>query len=503
MTQYVLANRRAGKFNTDAKGRSRAAVASALVQLQGNIQVSADNDPADALARRVVVFDADANHIENIRRTLAPDAILEPVMRRSVQLRVPIEIAPILPEDTAALAATAASTAYSVSITSAGKALSGIDVMFYVRDPGGHVRISTAKTDAQGHAQVNMQPGYIVMFVEPLPYAGAWIMFADAPPSGTAIDCLPIPKPSADGTGWWHDAMGIDGKAANRGAGIKVGVIDTGCGPHPNLAQVHLVGYYYDGQVHPASQARDVAEHGTHTTGIIGAQRAKPTDYQGMAPACDLYHARVFQSEEMGPSQADIVNAVDALSRTNGCDLINMSLGGPGKSEIEEDAIKDAAQRGTLCICSAGNSAGAIMYPAAFPECVSVSAIGKVGWAPAGTFSATNRPKESSMMGLDNYFLASFSCYGSTLSCTGPGVGIVSTVPDRHGVKGAYMEMDGTSMASPAVCGALTVILSNDASYRKLPRDQSRATAARNALAKHCVTIGLDAKYEGRGLPQL
>jgi subtilisin family serine protease len=81
-------------------------------------------------------------------------------------------------------------------------------------------------------------------------------------------------------------------------------------------------------------------------------------------------------------------------------------------------------------------------------------------------------------MGHDNLFLASFSCFGPTLACAGPGVGIVSTVPDRNGFVGAYMEMDGTSMASPAVCGTLTVILSQDAAYKALARDSSSSKRA-------------------------
>src|SRR5262249_13820836 len=160
------------------------------------------------------------------------------------------------------------------------------------------------------------------------------------------------------------------------------------------------------------------------------------------------FHARVFKSEEPGdgPTQADIINAIDSLSRDHQCDLINMSLGGGPSSEAEEDAIRDAAERGTLCICSAGNNNGPINFPAAYPECMAVSAIGKVGWAPAGTFSASNRPKEAARMGQNNLFLAAFSCYGPALACAAPGVGIVSTVPDRNGFTGAYMEMDGTSM---------------------------------------------------------
>ena len=109
--------------------------------------------------------------------------------------------------------------------------------------------------------------------VEPIPYAGYWIMLAEAPPSGSTIDCLPIAKAKSGGEGWWHDAMGVDVSKATRGAGIKVGVIDTGCGPHRNLAHVTLVGAFVDGKVLAPAQATDVAEHGTHTSGIVGARR--------------------------------------------------------------------------------------------------------------------------------------------------------------------------------------------------------------------------------------
>src|SRR5208337_190573 len=197
------------------------------------------------------------------------------------------------------------------------------------------------------------------------------------------------------------------------------------------------------------------------------------------------------------------INAIDSLSRDHQCDLINMSLGGGPQSGAEEDAIRDAAERGTLCVCSAGNSNGAIEYPGAYPECSAVSAIGKVGWAPAGTFSAGNRPREASKMGQDNFFLASFSCFGPTLACAAPGVGIVSTVPDRDGFVGAYMEMDGTSMASPAACGTLAVILSQDTTYKAMPRDVSRSKRATLLLAQHCKPFGLPVKFEGRGLPSV
>jgi subtilisin len=393
-----------------------------------------------------------------------------------------------------------AASTYKVSIRAGGKALQHADVMVYLRDPGGQVQVKTVQTDTKGVVQFPLPAGFSVAFVEPIPYAGFWIMLAEAPPSGSVIDCVTIAKARKDGGSWWHDAMKVDLGNQTRGEGIKVGVIDTGCGPHRNLEHVTLVGAFVDGGVLPAAQARDVAEHGTHTSGIIGARPGKAGDYVGVAPRCELFHARVFKGEgpNDGPTQADLINAIDSLSRDHQCDLINMSLGGGPRSDAEEDAIRDAAERGTLCICSAGNEAGAIDFPAAYSECSAVSAIGKVGLAPVGTFSANNRPHDASRMGQDNFFLASFSCFGAALACAAPGVGIVSTVPDRTGFTGAYMEMDGTSMASPAACGTLAVILSQDSQYRALPRDISRSRRAAFLLAQHCRAIGLPVKFEGR-----
>jgi subtilisin len=500
MPRYVLLNRRAGKFTPAAKAASRATVATTL-GLLGKPKIVADHDPQDPLARRVVVFDADAAHVASLRASLPPDAILEPAVQRSLHRRhTPMRLRRAF----ALQKAGAGAAGYAITVTGSGKPLGDIDVMFYVRDPGGQTRVATAHTDAQGRAALHIPTGHQLAFVEPIPYATFWIMLAEAPASGTSVACLPVAKAGSSGAGWWHDAMNVDTTVKERGAGIKVGVIDTGCGPHPNLQHVTLVGTFVDGGFQ-TSGATDVAEHGTHTTGLIGARPTNSGDYAGMAPGCELFHARVFKGEgaEDGPTQADLINAIDALSRDNSCDLINMSLGGGPPSQAEEDAIRDAAERGTLCVCSAGNESGPIDYPGAYPECAAVSAIGKLGWAPSGTFSADNMPDDPNLMGLENLFLASFSCFGPTLACTAPGVGIVSTVPDRGTSTGLYMEMDGTSMASPIACGTLAVILSQDATYPSLPRDISRTKAALLLLAKHCEPIGLATQYEGRGLPRV
>jgi subtilisin len=506
MARFVLVNRRAGLFTDTTKEASRAAVANAVAAFGSRAKVLADKDPADPLARRVVVFEADPAQAAQIRANAGPHAIVEPLVYRHLHRIHPAFLRGAAPLDLHALRRNGHS--FNITVTGGREPLGGAQVMLYLADAFRNITTTMVEADADGRVRVSVPRGRRIIAVEPIPYAGYWITVADGPASGATVDCLPIPPAGADGAGWWHQAMGVDTTAAGRGSGINVGVIDTGCGPHPNLAHVNLVGAFTDGGADPGAAATaDVVEHGTHTSGIIGARPTTAGDYAGMAPDCTLFHARVFKSEEDGPTNADLINAIDALSRDHQCDLINMSLGGGAPTQGEEDAIRDALERGTLCLCSAGNEAGPIDYPGAYPECAAVSAIGVLGWAPPGSFSAGNKPQEPDKIGSDNLFLAAFSCFadgpGQGLACCAPGVGIVSTVPDKNGARGLYMEMDGTSMASPAACGALAVILGQDNNYKGLPRDRTRSNAARMALAQHCRSIGLDLRYEGRGLPRV
>ena len=77
MARYVMANRRSGKFLDVEKRASRATVAAGLNQLSAHVNVIADRDPADDLARRVVVFEADPEEIAAKAAALPTDCIVE------------------------------------------------------------------------------------------------------------------------------------------------------------------------------------------------------------------------------------------------------------------------------------------------------------------------------------------------------------------------------------------------------------------------------------------
>lgn len=498
MARYVIANRRAGKFREGEKLASREAVETTLMSMSASLDIIQDFNPPDPLARRVLVVEADAKEVQ--QRKLNPDVLMEPEILHFPEIIGPRDF----PANTASVAmpavAAAAITALSVTVRGSGAPQAGAKVLLFLRgarDPLEKV------SDASGKAKYSFSSQLSASALVVEPAGGFWTMLVRGPSPDSVVDCIPLP---ANGPlEWWHRMAGIAAFDAALGTGIKVGVIDTGVGPHVNLAHVVRVGAFIGGEVQPGDAAADVDMHGSHVCGIIGARPSRPGDYAGIAPGVDLFCARVFPPGG-GANQGDIANAIDELSRNRGVDLINMSLGAArsaGPSQIEQDAIRDALERGTLCVCAAGNDNTAVGFPAAFPEAAAISALGLLGWGPPGTLASTRLPQDPARFGSDNLYLANFSCFGSEVAAGAPGVGIVSTVPERFGLAGPYAAMDGTSMASPLACGTLAAILALSPDYQALPRDQSRAEMARGMLRDKGRDIGMNADFQGAGVPTL
>jgi len=177
--------------------------------------------------------------------------------------------------------------------------------------------------------------------------------------------------------------------------------------------------------------------------------------------------------------------------------LINFSFGADTRSDIVLDAVRFAADNGVLCVCAAGNSGGHVMWPARSSEVVAVGALGQVGSYPIDSLAASQINATGRAPG--DLVVANFSCYGAGLNCCAPGVGIISTVPDGD----FWLPWDGTSMASPAVCGLLATILSGDAKYQNMPRNRARRDAARDILQRKCHLTGLPVDKAGWGMPVL
>ena len=228
------------------------------------------------------------------------------------------------------------------------------------------------------------------------------------------------------------------------GRGLTVGIVDTGVGDHPDLA---VAGGANTVQGEKDGDWRDNGTgHGTHVAAIVAGRGIAARGVRGLAPGVRLRSYRVFGKGAGGASNYAILKALDRAV-AEGCDLVNMSLGGPVQDEATRSAILDARAQSTLVICAAGNDGrGPVAYPGAEQLALAVSAMGRKGTFPA---DSTHAAGILAPYGKDRAnFIAAFSNVGAEIDLTAPGVAVVSAVP------GGYAAWDGTSMACPAVTGA-------------------------------------------------
>jgi subtilisin len=278
----------------------------------------------------------------------------------------------------------------------------------------------------------------------------------------------------------------------NSGKGVTVGVIDSGVATnHPDL-MVQGGQNTVTGERPQDFGDNGTEGHGTHVAGIIAARGTAPNGIRGVAPGATLRSYRVFGQGGDNASNYAIAKSIDA-GVADKCDLLNMSLGGGDPDPVTTEAIAAAYRAGVVIFAANGNDdRKPVSFPAANDMCQAVSAIGR-----KGTFPGRTEPEDSiaAPYGKDKKnFVASFSNVGSDTDLTGPGVGVISTVPAGYGV------MSGTSMATPAETGAAARLLAAKLAILAMPRDQHRTAAMIAAIAHACKLLGLGASFEGKGI---
>lgn len=499
MARFVMANRRAGKFSESDKVSARASVGMALSAMADGVNVDRDFEPEDVTSRRIVVFEADPAEVAAVSKSASPDVIIEPEILHWTSSYVPLQFQLGQSNPLASPFPTGSGNTLRISVTGAGSPLPHAEVTVAFRAFGVLTTTETKTTNASGRVTFTFSSIWTPQTAVVVPAGDFWTMVQFGPNGTVNVECPSLPQ---DGPiEWWHETMGIDRFRATRGRGIRVGVCDTGVGPNDNLDHVTDIGAFINNS-HLPGQGEDVDAHGSHVCGIIGARPSESREYGGVSPGANLFSARVFGGPNSGAGNADIANAIDELSRNHQVDLINLSLGAAQGSAVIQDAIQDALERGSLCICAAGNSNGKVEFPGAFDQSVAVAALGLLGWGPAGSMASLRVPSTRDRMADDNLYHANFSCFGDEITCAAPGVGYISTVPARH-ARRPYAAFDGTSMASPAACGLTAALLSQSSDYRGLPRDLTRSGLARRILTRSCRDIGLASKYQGSGVPHI
>ncbi|MDB2399923.1 S8 family serine peptidase [Porticoccaceae bacterium] len=181
--------------------------------------------------------------------------------------------------------------------------------------------------------------------------------------------------------------------------------------------------------------------HGTHVAGIIASTGANGVGGVGVAYNSKIMAIKAGQYSGV-LTTADIAEGI-YYAVDNGADVINMSFGGYGRSQVEQDALAIAFSKAVL-IAAAGNDGipnqpcpiiGAPLYPAAHP------------WV-LGVMSRNENPnaKGDYLSGFSNRDCVPNN--GMEYELMAPGAAIWSTLPD-----GSYSAWSGTSMAAPVVAG--------------------------------------------------
>lgn len=224
-------------------------------------------------------------------------------------------------------------------------------------------------------------------------------------------------------------------RKVSRGAGTTIAVLDTGAQlDHPDL-QANFQGVarydFVDDDADPSERwvgldsdgngvADELSGHGTHVAGIV----------ESVAPDAKIMPLRVLDTEGYG--NVFVIAEAISFARRNGADVINMSFGTAGRSDLLQDVIRQASDAGAVVVAAAGNdSADVPHYPAADDGVIAATSVDRFG-------------KKSV-----------FANYGPWVDVAAPGNGIQSTFPVSTE---AYWS--GTSMAAPFVAGQAALIRS-------------------------------------------
>jgi len=254
------------------------------------------------------------------------------------------------------------------------------------------------------------------------------------------------------------DAAGV-GAAAGWPAkgGAPVGVVDSGIDASHEDLQGRVAGCATasGGKVTEGACADDNG-HGTHVAGTIGAAADNGAGIAGIASSSPLLICKALGGPEGAGSTADVAACI-GWAHAAGAKVISMSLGGPASRTLAA-AVTAAWARGgrsgSLLVAAAGNDGdGTLEYPAALADVISVAATDDDGAA------------------------ADFSNANADVELAAPGVDILS---DREG--GGYVEMSGTSMATPHVAGVAALVATAAPGTAKALRSRLDATA-RDLLA--------------------
>lgn len=241
---------------------------------------------------------------------------------------------------------------------------------------------------------------------------------------------------------WGMSKIGMD-TAWNYscGTGATIAIVDTGITAEDyqgykalsDLKDLHFVpGYNF---ITPSMPPVDDQGHGSHCAGTAAGATNNAHGVAGVAHCARIMPVKVLASNGSG-SMSGVAEGI-RWAADHGANIISLSLGSSGNSDIVAKAVAYAHDKGVFLSCAAGNSGGSVGFPAANKGCIAVSATDQ------------------------NDNLATFSSRGKEVAIGAPGVAILQqTISEGGKGVGSFEKFNGTSMATPAVSGAAALLYS-------------------------------------------
>lgn len=227
-----------------------------------------------------------------------------------------------------------------------------------------------------------------------------------------------------------------------------VAVIDTGILPgHPDLAGNIIPGYDFIDDDNDPTDTNKEFSHGTHVAGIIGAMTNNQQGIAGINWQVSIMPIRVIGKEGTGDYSALIAGIYWAVD--NGANVINLSLAGSMDTIALREAIQYAVQHQVTVVAAAGNNGSSpILYPARYPEVISVGAVGPT--RERAYYSNYGPELDLVAPGGDSSILT--EKYNTILSTAG--------YMDNNTAVYQYTWAQGTSMAAPHVSASVALLYS-------------------------------------------
>ena len=233
-----------------------------------------------------------------------------------------------------------------------------------------------------------------------------------------------------------HIGSGPAHNSGQQGAGVKVAILDTGVNrTHVDLDANYNASCSYD-FVNADSDPTDDHGHGSHVSGIAGAEN-NDTGVVGVAPRATLCVYKVLGADGSG-SWSNVLAGLERAA-SDGAKVVNLSLGSSGDpGQTVAEAFTAAYNSGLIMFAAAGNSgecagtSDTVEYPARYPEVIAVAATDGNDISPCS------------------------SSTGPDVELSAPGVSVQSAWKDSAT---SYTTANGTSMASPHAAGLAALLL--------------------------------------------